>query len=116
MKSNIHKEIEKRIINNFMDFLVLSALKHNGVCISGYDIIKYIYGRFHYLPSSGTVYSHLYAMERAGWLSGVQENRRRIYRLTPKGLGVIRDVERTNGNVQRLVARIFSCKVTGPHW
>lgn len=108
MQSNILREVEKRIISAFLDFIVLFALNHNGECISGYDIIKYVYERFHFLPSSGTIYSHLYAMERTGLLRGVQENRRRVYYLTPKGLDVIREVERTNGNVQMLVARVFS--------
>jgi predicted transcriptional regulator len=47
-------------------------------------------------------------MERAGLVCGVQENRRRVYRLTSKGLGVVREVERVNGSVQRVVARVFS--------
>ena len=108
MKGNILREIEKRIINGFMDFLILSALKNDGGCLSGYDVIKYIYAQFRFLPSSGTVYSHLYAMERAGLVCGVQESRRRVYGLTSKGFEVVREVERTNGSIQRVVARVFS--------
>jgi len=108
MKGNLLREIEKRMINGFMDFLILSVLKNDGGCLSGYDVIKYIYAQFRFLPSSGTVYSHLYAMERAGLVCGVQENMRRVYRLTSKGLGVVREVERVNGSVQRFVARVFS--------
>jgi DNA-binding PadR family transcriptional regulator len=107
MQRNILKEIEKRMINDFMDFLILSALKNDGGRLSGYDAIKYVYTRFHFLPSSGTVYSHLYAMERNGLLRGVQENRRRVYRLTSKGFEIVREVERANGNIQRVVARVF---------
>ena len=47
-------------------------------------------------------------MERNGLLHGVQENRRRVYRLTSKGFEVVREVERTNGSIQRVVARVFS--------
>jgi DNA-binding PadR family transcriptional regulator len=105
---DIVRDIEKRVINGFMDFIILSALGHNGGCITGYDVIKYIYAQFRFLPSSGTVYSHLYAMERAGLVCGVQESRRRVYRLTSKGFEVVREVERTNGSIQRVVARVFS--------
>jgi DNA-binding PadR family transcriptional regulator len=105
---DIVRDIEKRVINGFMDFIILSALGHDGGCISGYDVIKHVYLQFHFLPSSGTVYSHLYAMERAGLVCGVQENRRRVYRLTSKGFEVVREVERTNGSIQRVVARVFS--------
>ena len=52
-------------------------------------------------------------MERAGLMCGVQENRRRVYRLTSKGLGVVREVEMVNGSVQRFVARVFSGKNIG---
>jgi len=105
---DIVRDIEKRVINGFMDFIILSALSHNGGYISGYDVIKHVYLQFHFLPSSGTVYSHLYAMERAGLVCGVQESRRRVYRLTSKGFEVVREVERTNGSIQRVVARVFS--------
>lgn len=113
MMGDIVRDIEKRVINGFMDFIILSALGHNGGCICGYDVIKHVYSQFHFLPSSGTVYSHLYAMERTGLMCGVQENRRRVYRLTSKGLGVVREVERVNGNVQRFVARVFSGRNVG---
>jgi DNA-binding PadR family transcriptional regulator len=79
------REIEKRIINSFMDFILL-AMSGNGDCFSGYEAIKYIHKQFHFLPSPGTVYSHLYAMESAGWLRGVEENKRRVYYLTENGL------------------------------
>ena len=105
---DIVRDIEKRVINGFMDFIILSALGHNGGCISGYDVIKHVYLQFHFLPSSGTVYSHLYAMERNGLLHGVQESRRRVYGLTSKGFEVVREVERTSGSIQRVVARVFS--------
>ena len=110
---DIVRDIEKRVINGFMDFIILSALGHNGGCITGYDVIQHVYLQFHFLPSSGTVYSHLYAMERNGLLHGVQESRRRVYGLTSKGLGVVREVERVNGNVQRIVARVFSGRNVG---
>jgi|YelNatPaOPRAMG01_1025707.scaffolds.fasta_scaffold49849_4 DNA-binding PadR family transcriptional regulator len=113
MERTLLREIEKRIINGFMDFIVLLALSGNGGCFSGYDIVKYIYRQFHFLPSSGTVYSHLYAMERAGWLKGVEEDRRRVYRLTGKGLKLVREFDRINGNVQKLVARVFSSNGNG---
>ncbi|MGQ9624294.1 MAG: PadR family transcriptional regulator [Candidatus Bathycorpusculaceae bacterium] len=102
------REIEKRIINGFMDFILLLALNGNGGCFSGYDAIKYIHRRFHFLPSPGTVYSHLYAMERTGWLKGVEENRRRVYCLTDKGLNFAREFDKVNGSVQKLFAHIFS--------
>jgi len=102
------KVIEKRIINEFMDFIILFALKSNGDYISGYDAIKYVNRRFRFLPSSGTVYSQLYAMERDGLLRGVQKGRCRIYRLTQKGREFVDSVLRANGNIQKFVSMVFS--------
>lgn len=77
--------IEKRILNEFMDLLVLSMLNGDGVEVSGYDVIKYLHRRFRFLPSAGTVYSLLYAMERKGLLKGEQRGEKRVYSLTKKG-------------------------------
>lgn len=107
---HILQEIEKRIINDFLDFVILSALNHTHSCSSGYDIIKYIYAKFRFLPSAGTVYANLYAMERNGLLQGTQENRRRVYCLTSKGYLMLQEMERTNDTIQKLFASIFSVK------
>lgn len=77
--------IEKRILNEFMDLLVLLMLNGDGVEVSGYDVIKYLHKRFRFLPSAGTVYSLLYAMERKGLLKGEQRGEKRVYSLTKKG-------------------------------
>ncbi|MEM3578327.1 MAG: hypothetical protein QXX51_07795 [Candidatus Bathyarchaeia archaeon] len=102
--------LEQRLINAFMDFVVLFAMQRNGGYISGYDAIKYVYRRFNFLPSSGTVYAHLYAMERDGLLRGVQRKRCMVYCLTQKGIDFLRDIERANGNIKRLLGMIFPFK------
>lgn len=108
--SDFSREIRKRIIHCFMDYIIISALANDGGWFSGYDIIKYVYSQFRYLPSSGTVYSTLYAMERAGLVYGVQNGRRRIYHLTPKALSVIKEREEASDVAQKLVARVFSAR------
>lgn len=99
MESNIGivKEIERRLLIDFMDLLILFMLHPKSGQIGGYDIIKYLHGRFDFLPSSGTVYSHLYAMEREGLLRGKQDGGKRVYTLTRKGrekARIIRDSQR----------------------
>ena len=73
MKGLLFRNIEKRISNGFMDYIILLTLECNGGFISGYDMIKYVHRRFRFLPGSGTVYSQLYAMERDGLLRGTQK-------------------------------------------
>lgn len=107
---SVLREIEKRIINSFMDIVVLFALYEADDSSSGYDLIKHIYGRFRFLPSCGTIYANLYALERDGLIKGMQENRRRVYCLTSKGYERLHKVERANGNIQRIVETIFAAK------
>ncbi len=71
--SDVVRGIERRILNHFMDLLIMSALYCYGGRISGYDVIKYLQLKYHFLPSSGTVYSCLYSMEREGLLRGRTE-------------------------------------------
>jgi DNA-binding PadR family transcriptional regulator len=83
--SGVVREVEGRILNNFMDLLILVSLNGHGGQISGYDVIKYLQLKYHFLPSPGTVYSCLYDMERKGLLRGKQNGRKRIYALTQHG-------------------------------
>lgn len=52
--------------------------------LTGYDIIKFCRGNG--IPaSSGTVYPHLKALEKAGFIACSESGRRKHYRLTPAG-------------------------------
>jgi DNA-binding PadR family transcriptional regulator len=53
--------------------------------ICGYDAIGYVYEKFGVLLSSGTVYSHLYALEREGLIISNYNAKTRVYELTEKG-------------------------------
>ena len=79
------RELERRILNDFMDLAILSLLYHDGGHVGGYDVIKYLHRRFGFLTSAGRVYSHLYALERDGLLKGWRVGRKRVYSLTKKG-------------------------------
>jgi len=109
----LFRDVEKRLISNFLDFIVFSALNGNGGCISGYDLLKYVHKRYHFLISPGTAYSCLYAMERLGLLQGRQEGNKRVFSLTEKGLDMLKAVDRLNGSVQRLFAEIFRGSFVG---
>jgi len=90
--TEIVREVERRVLNYFLDLWILLALYCHGVQISGYDVIKYLQLRYHFLPSSGTVYSCLYDMERKGLLSGKQNGRKRVYTLTQQGVETARAI------------------------
>jgi len=85
MNREILPFMEKRILTNFMDLIILSILHNNGLPLGGYDIIKILHREFSFLPNPGTVYSHLYSMERKGLLKSTENDRKRVYSLTREG-------------------------------
>ena len=91
------KNMHRRIIRNFLDVLILSELRSGPM--SGYDFIAYINDKFHLLLSSGSVYSILYSLERQGLITGVQNQRRRVYRLTERGAQTIKAIVDANSNL-----------------
>jgi DNA-binding PadR family transcriptional regulator len=100
MKVGIVREIERRIITDFMDLLILSMLHNSSSAIGGFDVIKHLHRRFDFLVSPGTVYSHIYALERKGLIKAVATRRKRVYRLTERGREL---VEKLADNKERIV-------------
>jgi len=102
--SKLVENLRKRIIQSFMDMLVLMELKKHSM--SGYDAISLIHRRFGILLSSGTIYSLLYSLERNGWIKGVWKQRKRVYELTEKGEQNIEIITRANSEIQNFVRNI----------
>jgi len=95
------------MIQNFMDIIVLKHLKNNHP-LSGYDIIKYLHKKFQMLPSPGTVYSILYALERQNLIEGKMNHGKRVYKLTNQGEKSLRNISLTKPHIQALISNIFS--------
>lgn len=103
--STVLRRMNRRIIKNFMDVLVLGELR-NGP-LSGYDVIAFIHDKFRVLVSSGTVYSLLYALERDGLITGKWNQRKRVYRLTEKGEETIKTIMSANDKIGYLVLSLL---------
>jgi DNA-binding PadR family transcriptional regulator len=106
--SAIVKNLNRRIIKNFLDILILAELQ-NGAR-SGYDIIAFVHDRFRVLMSSGTVYSLLYALERDGLITATWIERKRVYRLTSKGKETIQAIARANNEITYLASNLLRFK------
>lgn len=100
-------KIERRLLNHFMDLLILSALHHHGGQISGYDVIKYLQLHHRFLPSPGTVYSCLYEMERNGLLRGHQNGRKRVYTLSQYGAETAKVILNGKDRIIEFMSRII---------
>lgn len=102
--SELTKKLRKRIIQDFMDILVLTEMKN---CpLSGYDVIAILHRKFGLLLSSGTVYSLLYSLEREGLIKGIWHQRKRVYQLTAEGEQNIKVIKKANDQIQDFLNHI----------
>jgi len=105
LKGKILKKMHERIIKNFMDIIILAELRNGPM--SGYDVISFIHSKFHLLVSSGTVYSLLYSLERNGLIEGTWDERKRVYKLTEKGLKTIETILSANDKIKNFITGIL---------
>ncbi len=105
-RRNLLRQLQKRTVKNFMDVLVLSELRK--APMSGYDVISTIFDKFNILPSSGSVYSLLYALEREGLIKGGWNGRKRIYALTTRGEEIVETAQMVYLKIEGLMTNIFS--------
>jgi len=105
LEGKILKKMHERIIKNFMDVIILAELKDGP--LSGYDVISFIHNKFHLLVSSGTVYSLLYSLERNGLIEGTWNERKRVYKLTDKGIKTIETVLSANDKIKNFVTSLL---------
>jgi len=107
LKPEVTTDLDARLIQSFMDIIILRVLKNNHLT-SGYDLIKYLHQRFDILASSGTVYSMLYSLERQGFIKGNSDGRRRVYKLTEQGEGFLKRIYMTHERSYAVFSSIFS--------
>ena len=87
MKALVEKEedmiLRKKTIKSFIDVFVLTELTKKPM--NGYEMIVAFQEKFDIIISSGTIYAHLYALERDKMISADQIEGTRNYKLTEKG-------------------------------
>jgi DNA-binding PadR family transcriptional regulator len=105
--SRIGTDLDARLIQGFMDVIILKLLRRND-CTSGYALIRYFHQKFHVLISSGTVYSTLYSLERQGFIIGDFDGKRRVYRLTKNGEEFFDEICSAGQRSHALFLSIFS--------
>jgi len=99
--------LNRRIIKNFLDIIILNHLKNNHP-MSGYDAIKHLNKKFHMLPSPGTIYSLLYSLERKNLIKGNMNQGKRVYNLTNQGEKFITDICITKNHIRAVLSSVFS--------
>lgn len=85
--------------------LILMELRKHSM--SGYDIIAFVHNKFRMLMSSGTVYSHLYFLERKGLIKGEWAQRKKVYTLTEHGKETANAFLKMKEKVLGLILNLF---------
>jgi DNA-binding PadR family transcriptional regulator len=78
------EEFGKRIITNMFDVIIIIHFEQE--TFSGYDVTKFFHKQLEVIISPGTIYAHLYAMERASLLTSYDRLNKRVFKATKKGL------------------------------
>jgi DNA-binding PadR family transcriptional regulator len=90
-KGYTSKDIETRVVKNFLDILILIDMKKEN-SLSGYDLIAFVNNKFGGALSPGTIYATLYSIERKGLIKGVLDGRKTLYKLTEQGEAVVDEI------------------------
>lgn len=105
MESELFRKMQRRIVKNFLEMLILMRLKERA--LSGYDVTRFIHRKFHILLSTGTVYSHLYHLERDNLVEGRWDSRKRVYGLTEKGEETVESFLKLKEKMLGLIVNLF---------
>lgn len=105
LESNVLNEMPKRIIQDFLDVVILLQLRKRP--LNGYDIVWFVHDKYDILLSSGTVYSSMYALERKGLIKGEHASKTRIYTLTERGKETTRAFINAKDKILKIVLDIF---------
>ena len=100
-------EIDLRLINDFMDIIILKLIKKNSGA-NGYRLSKLVHQDYHLMVSAGTIYSVVYSLERHGLIKGSQEGRGRGYKLTKQGESFFVKISSASRLNQTVFKSIFS--------
>lgn len=87
--------------------LILEALSKGPA--HGYEIIKRIESKFMgiYTPSPGIIYPNLRYLEEEGYLESEEEDGRRIYTITEKGIGHLKEKREALSNFLESKIKLF---------
>lgn len=103
--------LRSQLLKGTVPFLVLSVLADGD--LYGYEIAQRIRERSGALlaPSEGSLYPALHRLERQGaltaeWREGERGPRRRYYRLTPAGAGLLAESRADWARFSGLIARV----------
>lgn len=107
----IAKELYDRCTKNILDIIVLVVLKDNPM-LGGYDLIKILHSKFRVFLSPGTIYLTLSSLEEGDLIRGTQEQRKKVYELTEKGIKMIEVLLNNYSETQKQILRMLGLSLS----
>jgi len=106
-------EIEKRIVKEFLDIIILCELKEHSE-LTGYDLALMEHEKYGISLSPGTVYATMYSMERKGLICGHSNSKKTTYVLTEKGEAALGNVGKSGERLVDFMKCIFTVFASSP--
>lgn len=107
MKGKLLRDMQRTMVKNFLDTVVMLRLKKASVPMNGYEFVDYVQQKYGVLISPGTMYTMLYALERRGMLKGEWDSGKRVYLLTAQGAKVVDTVLGSRDDIQRFMSTLL---------
>lgn len=108
MEPELLGEMHKRIVQNFLDIVILQEL--NKRPLHCYDIISQIYNKHYTQLSSGKTYSRLFALERDGLVKSELNSNKRIFNITQRGKERVRELSMEKTRILGFFLDLFEGK------
>lgn len=106
MAEEILEEMNKRIINSFLDMLILIKLRKEP--LSDYDILNFANSNFNVLLNSDTLHQSMSLLERDGLIKSEETQTKKIYSLTKPGEEKATEFIESKGKILGLLLNLFA--------
>lgn len=100
------QELRERVVESFLDFLILNLLAKNP-SVSSEGLINLIQQKVKVALSSGILHSHLFHLERDGTILRDYIKNNKVYRITQKGKEKIELAKKHKDATQWVIDQMF---------
>ncbi|KON34177.1 MAG: hypothetical protein AC479_01625 [miscellaneous Crenarchaeota group-6 archaeon AD8-1] len=83
LESKVISKLRHRLFREFLDIILLNELNIRN--LGGYDALSFVYNKYGYRVSAGTIYSILYSLERRGLIRNLTTAQKTVFELTNEG-------------------------------
>ena len=106
MNNNVLGDLQRHIVRSFIDTIILSEIRKANY-LGGYTLMELVLQKFGFLMSAGTIYAHLYSLERKDLIKAAPSEETKKYVLTEKGTKTIELIIESKGYIITFFETVF---------